>query len=161
MRIKRIISSVLSVIMLAACLPCNFAFAENNFENPTERSVYLHAGDRDPSQSSYSSTMYKNETGNIYLAVDNPNKTEFTNGNPTDAKYCMNGYTVKIYYNPNYFDFGGKTDSSGVPIGSPIIVDIPDDHYPNGQRPTDNDKEFNDRGYRIQDNSKIEKTALQ
>lgn len=160
MRIKKIISSVLSVIMLAACLPCNFAFAENNFEKPTERSVYLHAGDRDPSQSSYSSTMYKNETGNIYLAVDNPNKTEFTNGNPTDAKYCMNGYTVKIYYNPNYFDFGGKTDSSGVPIGSPIIVDIPDDHYPNGQRPTENDEDFNDRGYRIQDSSKIEKNCV-
>lgn len=147
MRQKRILSFILSFIMLVACFPSNFAFAQGEIETSAvkERNVYLHAGERDINSSLSSSKMYINETGNIYFAVDNPNKSVFNaeTGVPTNPDYCMNGYTVKIYYNPHYFDFAGKTSS-------PLVVDIPDDHFPNGQRPTDNDENFGKKGYRIQ-----------
>ena len=70
---KRILSFILSFVMLSALIPPGCVLAA---ESKTSRRLYLHAQGTDPQSNSASSTIYMNETADIYFAVDDPNKGE-------------------------------------------------------------------------------------
>ena len=66
------------------------------------------------------SYVYTDETTDLYLAVDNPNKGLYENGIHKEPQYDMNGYTVTIYFDPAYFDYAGD-------IEKPIDYTVPDE----------------------------------
>ncbi len=127
MKLKRILSFILCIAMLISVLP-QLAFAKDTKDPRTERRVYLHIQGNEyiepeadnPPEASY---VYLNENADVFLAVDNPNKGEKLDdsGNVVlgaDGKpiyheypqYDMNGYTVKITYDTNYFTYKGEAD---------------------------------------------------
>ena len=114
---KRILSFILCLIMLGSCLPYNFVFADSGGKN--ERMVYLHAQGENPTNTPDMSTVYMNETTDLYFAVDNPNKGAYENGKHTEPQYDLNGYTVTIYFDPSYFDYAAQGSS-------PIDYTVPD-----------------------------------
>ena len=85
------------------------------------RVVYLHAQGEDPSETKDSSTVYLGETTHVFFAVDNPNKGLYENGEHKEPQYDMNGYTVKIYFDPIYFDFASNNST-------PIDYTVPDNN---------------------------------
>ena len=115
---KRIISSLLFITMLMSLLPVNIVFAE---DDPTWRSVYLHAQGTNPKETTALSTVYLGENTDLYFAVDNPNKGKYDEATKThlEPQYDMNGYTVKFHFDSNYFDYA--LDSS-----APIDYTVPD-----------------------------------
>ena len=114
---KKAISFLLSVVMLMTMLPFHTVFAGEDKEN---RSVYVHAAGENPTETADVSTVYRDETANVYLAVDNPNKGETANGIHKEPQYDMNGYTVTFYFDPNYFDYVGNS-------AEPIDYTVPND----------------------------------
>ena len=113
---KRILSFILSFVMLSALIPPGCVLAA---ESKTSRRLYLHAQGTDPQSNSASSTIYMNETADIYFAVDDPNKGEYIDGIHKEPQYDMNGYSVTIYFDPSYFEYA--SDES-----SPIDCTVPD-----------------------------------
>lgn len=113
---KKILSFLLSLSIIAACIPTNLVFAETN---KRERTAYLHAQGENPTATEDISTVYTDQNTDIYFAVDNPNMGEYENGVHKEPQYDMNGYTVTIYFEPQYFEYA--TDSS-----APIDYTIPD-----------------------------------
>ena len=113
---KRILSFILSFVMLSALIPPGCVLAA---ESKTSRRLYLHAQGTDPQSNSASSTIYMNETADIYFAVDDPNKGEYIDGIHKEPQYDMNGYSVTIYFDPSYFEY--TSDES-----SPIDCTVPD-----------------------------------
>lgn len=89
------------------------------------RTVYLHAQGVNPTVTPNLSVVYMGDDANIYFAVDNPNKGDYDASaeDETDKHlephYDLNGYTVKIYFDPAFFAL--KNDSS-----SPIDYTVPD-----------------------------------
>ncbi len=114
---KRILSLILCLIMLGSCLPGSFVFADNGGKN--ERTVYLHAQGENPTDTPDVSTVYMGENADIYLAIDNPNKGLYENGEHKEPQYDLNGYTVTIYFDPAYFDYASDTKK-------PIDYTVPD-----------------------------------
>ena len=105
---KRIISAVISFTLLCLFLPTNFVFANTD---KTQRTVYLHAQGRNPSATPDLSVVYMGENTEVYFAIDNPNKGLYENNIHKEPKYDMNGYTVKIYFDPKYFTYASDTAS--------------------------------------------------
>ena len=68
---SKIISLLLSIVMLISILPLHTLAADND---KTLRSVYLHAQGENPQETTNNSTIYMGEDADIYFAVDNPNK---------------------------------------------------------------------------------------
>lgn len=116
MRTKNILSLFLSLAMITSLLPFGTAAAADDPEN---RLVYVHAGGANPTETVDVSTVYRDETANVYLAVDNPNKSGIENGAFTDPQYNLNGYTVTFYFDPEFFDYADP--------GSPIDYTVPTD----------------------------------
>jgi len=89
------------------------------------RTVYLHAQGNNPTVTPNLSTVYMGDTAEIYFAIDKPNKGDYDASAATEAEkhlephYDLNGYTVKIYFDPDFFAF--VNDSS-----SPIDYTVPD-----------------------------------
>lgn len=93
-----------------------------------ERTVHLHAGADKPTETLTVSTVYVGDTANVFLAVDNPNKggtSVDSEGNTVhdNPQYDMNGYTVKIYFDPIFFDFAPTENTSS---SAPIDYTYPD-----------------------------------
>lgn len=117
---SKIISLLLSIVMLISILPLHTLAADND---KTLRSVYLHAQGENPQLTTNNSTIYMGEDADIYFAVDNPNKGEYVNNKHTEPQYDMNGYTLRICFDPAYFDFAGGDNSA------PINYSIPDEGF--------------------------------
>jgi hypothetical protein len=115
---KRILSTLLCIAFFLTLLPMSVILADNN---KTMRVVYLHAQGEDPSETKDSSTVYLGETTHVFFAVDNPNKGLYENGEHKEPQYDMNGYTVKIYFDPIYFDFASNNST-------PIDYTVPDNN---------------------------------
>lgn len=115
MKMKRFLTFVMSVIMLASSLSGISAFADTNRKD--WRMVGIHAQTGDNIAPDKPSKLYYNEPANIYLSVDKPNK-----GNPdrSEAHYDLNGFSVKFYYDDAFFDLNTKTPNE------PIDYKIPD-----------------------------------
>lgn len=127
---KRILSLILCLIMLGSCLPCSFVFADNGGKN--ERTVYLHAQGENPTDTPDVSTVYMGENTDVYLAIDNPNKGLFENGEHKEPQYDLNGYTVTIYFDPAYFDYASDTKK-------PIDYTVPDKNIDTSQTGKDDE----------------------
>ena len=124
MTFRRIISLIISIVMVITLLP-SFAMAEEVNEK-TLRSVYLHAQGTNPTETTNNSTVYMGENADIYFAVDNPNKGDYDAATNThkEPQYDMNGYTLRILFDPVYFDFASDETSA------PIDFTIPDNNIP-------------------------------
>ena len=112
---KKLLSAALCIVMVIANLPFTTLAAENEKE---QRTVYLHAQGDNPSETTNVSTVFMGNTADIYVAVDNPNKGIFENGEHKEPQYDLNGYTVKIYFDPDYFDYSNPE--------KPIDYTVPD-----------------------------------
>lgn len=109
------VSIIMSAVMLFSALP---AAAQTETEKRS-RTVYLHAQGSDPQETTDVSTVYMGENTDIYFAVDDPNKGLYENGEHKEPQYDMNGYTVKIYFDPEYFDYASE-------YTAPIDFTVPD-----------------------------------
>ena len=114
---KKILSGLLSALMIVSALPGKVAFADNN--EKTQRAAYLHAQGENPTETTDVSTVYMGENVDLYFAVDDPNKGDYSAGKHSEPQYDMNGYTVTIYFDPVYFDYASDTKS-------PIDYTVPD-----------------------------------
>ncbi len=103
MQSKRALSLLLSLIMLITMLPVQVGLAADGEKG--HRLVYVHAGGEKVQETVDVSTVYRDETANVYLAVDDPNKSEIAGGAYTEPQYNMNGYTVTFYFDPAFFDY--------------------------------------------------------
>lgn len=119
----KIISLLLTFTLILSFLPQCFVFAADN--DKEFRNVYLHAqqGEYPPQSAPNVSTVYKDDTFNLYFAVDNPNKGDYEDGKHIEPQYDMNGYTVKIYFDSSYFDFAPTQKTTAA---RPIDYTIPD-----------------------------------
>ncbi len=126
---KRALSLFLCIIMVLSMLNMG-VFAEET--PPTHRTVYLHAQEETfPNGTTNNSVVYKGEVADIYFAVDNPNRGRVENDVHLDPQYDMNGYTLRICFDPYYFDFVGS-DSA------PIDYTIPDANFPTSDKGDEN-----------------------
>lgn len=125
---KRIISLLLSFLMLFSLLASNLVFADNTDKG--QREVYLHAQGENPKETVNLSTVYLGDTVNLYFAIDNPNKGTYEKGVHKEPQYDLNGYTVKIYFDSAYFDYA-KTAKTG--SSNPIDYTIPDKNIPQSE----------------------------
>ena len=97
MKLRKVISLVISLSILLSAFSISPVFsAESETKELTQREVYLHAFDekRPVNDTTNSRTVYIGDDVNIYLAVDDPNKSR-SNDEP---QFDMTGYTVKIYF---------------------------------------------------------------
>ncbi len=129
---KKLLSFLLSLSVIAGCIPANIVHAENN---KRERTAYIHAQGAKPAETTDVSTVYTDQVTDIYFAVDNPNMGRYENGEHKEPQYDMNGYNVTIYFDPDYFSLIGDTNK-------PIDFSIPDN------TPDLNTGDLEVRGYR-------------
>lgn len=110
---SKIISLLLSIVMLIGLFPMNISAADNE---KTLRSVYLHAQGENPQVTTNNSTVYMGEDADIYFAVDDPNKGEYDKSTNThkEPQFDMNGYTLRICFDADYFDFAGSDNSAPI-----------------------------------------------
>ncbi len=166
MKRSKIISLILSIVMITGIFPMNIWAEETN---ETMRTVYLHAqGKNPPLETTNNTTVYVNEDTDIYFAVDNPNKGEYLDDDHEDVvdakaeakikaeeeadrnglvgtareayinyavsnaaelakhiepRYDMNGYRLRICFDPEYFEFVDDADAS------PIDYTVPDENF--------------------------------
>ena len=118
---KRILAMLLGLSMLCALLPANMVAAQ---VEQNQRTVYLHAQGENPPDQADSSTVYMGDTADVYLAVDDPNKGAYDAETQThlEPQYDMNGYTVKIYFDSEYFDYALNSSA-------PIDYTVPDKNF--------------------------------
>ncbi|MBP3360070.1 MAG: chitobiase/beta-hexosaminidase C-terminal domain-containing protein [Clostridia bacterium] len=116
MKKNRILSVFLIFAMLLPLFPAS-VFAAS--DDKAYRSVYLHAQGENPDGTNRS-TVYMGDTADIYFAVDNPNKGAYEDGIHKEPQFDMNGYTVRICFDPEYFDFVSPNTSA------PIDYTVPD-----------------------------------
>ncbi len=138
---RKITSLILSIVMLIGILPLHTSAADND---KTLRTVYLHAQGENPQVTTNNSTVYMGENTDIYFAVDNPNKGEYINNTHTEPQYDMNGYTLRIGFDADYFDFAsgdnsapidyyvrnsifGDSGSTDENVGDDTMEDLPED----------------------------------
>lgn len=126
---KRVISLILVFVMIFSIIPVFPAFAEEitGYEDDEKgiRDVYLHAQGVNPQTTPNISTVYLGDEFNVYFAVDDPNKGDYDADSEThlEPMYDLNGYTVKIYYDPAFLEL---TESGITSIDAPIDYTVPD-----------------------------------
>jgi len=108
---NKTVSFLLSFLMLIGIL--SFAVSAT-VNDKAMRTVYLHAQGENPQQTTNNSTVYMGENADIYFSVDNPNKGDYENDIHNEPQYDMNGYTVRICFDPEYFDFAGSDNSAPI-----------------------------------------------
>lgn len=149
MTLKRILSFILCAVIVMS----SFAFttiAEDS--DNTRRIVYLHAQGEHPGKSTFNdamSTVYMGDKVDLYFAIDNPNKGEYDGAKPKYPQYALNGYTVTVYYNPDYFTYTGTGEDRIIYDlweGEFDIYDKEDDVTlpETNNKPTDNVPSFGD-----------------
>ncbi|MCC8161539.1 MAG: chitobiase/beta-hexosaminidase C-terminal domain-containing protein [Oscillospiraceae bacterium] len=113
MKFKKLMSLFTAAVMAASNFAALTASAYTDDEKAM-RNVYVRAND---TESGNVTTVYMGEDAKVYLAVDDPNKGDYDETGTTDLEkhtqpqYDMNGYIVKFYYDPNYFDLVESTNS--------------------------------------------------
>ena len=115
---RRILSVFLCIAMLCSLIPGTVVSADES--DKTRRNLYIHAAGENPTATVTGSTIYLEQTADIYFAVDDPNKGLFENGEHKEPQYDMNGYSVTIYYDPAYFEY-----ADGVDPASPLDCTVP------------------------------------
>ena len=125
---KRVLSLFLCIIMVLSMLNMGVFAAETP---PNHRTVYLHAQGPNPTVTTNNSMAYKGEVADIYFAVYNPNRGRVENDVHLDPQYDMNGYTIRICFDPYYFEFADG-DSA------PIDYTIPDENFPTSGKDDEN-----------------------
>ena len=128
---KRILALILCLIMLGSCLPHSFVFADSGAKN--ERTVYLHAQGDSPDGTDRSE-VYMGENTEVYLAIDNPNKGLYEDGEHKEPQYDLNGYTVTIYFDPAYFDYVSDAQAQ-------IDYTVPDENIDTSEMDTEKGEE--------------------
>ena len=108
---NKTVSFLLSFLMLTGIL--SFAVSAT-VNDKAMRTVYLHAQGENPQQTTNNSTIYMGENADIYFSVDNPNKGDYENDIHNEPQYDMNGYTLRICFDPEYFDFAGSDNSAPI-----------------------------------------------
>ncbi len=116
MKKNRLLSAFLIFAMLLPLFPSSVSAT---VDEKTQRTVYIHAQGETPDGTN-TSVVYMGDTADVYLAVDNPNKGAYENGIHKEPQFDMNGYTVRICFDPEYFDFVSPNSSS------PIDYTVPD-----------------------------------
>lgn len=126
----RLLAACLALMLVSASLPSVFVFADDPVDSEKrQRTVYVHAQGKNPSDTTAVSTVYMGDTADIYVAVDNPNKGRISLADdPSDStkkiithdepQYDMNGFAIKISYDPNYFELVRD-------VASPIDYEVP------------------------------------
>ena len=130
---KRILSFALSLSLLAALLP-GAALAASAQD---DRTVWLHAQGTNPQTTVNLTTAYLSDAVNVYFAIDDPNRGAFDGTTHSEAWNDLNGYTVKIWYDPYYLQpavSGGELDYT-----------VPTNAYESG----DYSGSFDDVGYYV------------
>ena len=125
MTFRKILSLVLTIAIAASFIPQKSAFA-SDIEKKT-RMLYVHAqSEPNPKETTNVSTVYIDETANIYLAIDNPNKGEYDaqTDKHKEPEYDLNGYTVRFYYDDYYLSL--------IDPVAPIVYDEPNGMNSNG-----------------------------
>jgi len=101
-------------------------------DNKGWRNVGIHAQEDNVSPDK-PSRLYLNEASNIYLSIDKPNKGEVINGE-RETHYDLNGYSVKFYYDDDFFRLNSETpdkplnyklpfdDNDGTEVEGGVIV---------------------------------------
>lgn len=107
MKFYRAVSILLCAVMILAAFPLTVSFAADGEKD--HRLVYVHAAGENPQETLDVSTVYSDETANVYLAIDDPNKSEIVGGAYSEPQYNLNGYTVTFYFDPAYFDYADST----------------------------------------------------
>lgn len=127
---------MVSIMLLCFASPENFVLASSD---KTQRTVYLHAQGEKTSGTPEVSTVYMGENVDVYFAVDNPNKGLYENNIHKEPQYDMNGYTVKMYFDPVYFEFASNNET-------PIDYTVPDRNIENSETGSENlgDEEIRD-----------------
>lgn len=129
MAYKRILSVLLTLAMLTTMIPFGTVSAE--VDERTQRTVYLHAQGENPLETKNSSTVYMGDTADVYFAIDNPNKGAMDGELHLEPHFDLNGYTVKIYFDPQYFAYVASDTAK------PIDYTVPDSKL----KVSDQDKE--------------------
>ena len=132
MSYKRVLSFLLSIIMLIMIIPSGVVSAEKN-PDEASRTVYLHAQKMNPEKKSENDTIntsivYTDELAEIYYAIDEPNKGGYNDDGTRKAPwYDLNGYTVKIYFDPDYLEFVTPEGNNKKPEDNqtPFNIEIP------------------------------------
>lgn len=123
---RRILSLLLSMVTLFTLIPGRLVSADE--ADKRSRNLYIHAQGENPSATVTGSTIYTDESADIYFAVDNPNKGLFENGEHKEPQYDMNGYSVTIYYDPAYLAL-----ADGVDANAPIDCTVPNQNISEGE----------------------------
>lgn len=136
---KRIISCLLVFMMLFSMIP--FAVFADGDEGYTDaekvvRDVYLHAQGKNPQSTPNLSTVYLGDEFEVFFAVDDPNKGDYENDTHLEPMYDLNGYTVKIYYDPAYLEL---TESGITSVSAPIDYTVPDGRIETSDKKDDED----------------------
>ncbi len=135
MKLKKTLSFLLSILMLFSAFTfCTSAQDEtillaDPHPEKSWRTVYIHAQGENPTVTPNVSTVYMGETAEVFFAMDNPNKGDYDstkgiNEQHLEPHYDLNGYTVKIYFDPAFFDFEGSPSA-------PIDYTVPDKNIEN------------------------------
>lgn len=103
---KRITALVCCIIMLLTFLPALAAEIPKD-----ERVIYVHALGDNPKETKFASEIYLGEETDVYFAVDDPNRGKFINDVHEEPQYDLNGYTLRLCYDPYYFAFEGDTNA--------------------------------------------------
>ncbi|MCD8181355.1 MAG: chitobiase/beta-hexosaminidase C-terminal domain-containing protein [Firmicutes bacterium] len=107
MKLKKLMSLFTAAAMTVSNFAALTVSADYTYEEKSMRNVYVRAND---TESGNSTTVYMGDDAKVYLAVDDPNKGDYDETGTTDIEkhiqpqYDMNGYVVKFYYDPNYFE---------------------------------------------------------
>ncbi len=117
---RKVLSLLLSIVMLMGIFPVDI-WADD--ADKTVRTVYLHAQGENPQVTTNNSVVYMGENADVYFAVDNPNKGNFENNIHKEPQYDMNGYTLRVCFDGDYFDFA---EGNSV---APIDYAIPDESF--------------------------------
>lgn len=119
---RKAISLLLVLFTILQLVPVAFAATDD----PGHRTVYLHARGEEPQDSATVTTVYKGDDVDVYFAVDNPNKSPIENNEYKNPHHNLNGYTVKIYFDPAYLDFATTSKTSPA---LPIDYAVPSELY--------------------------------
>ncbi len=116
-------SKMLSLLVICAIILSLFPLSVSAASDAnTHRSVYLHARGENPNGNNSKTTIYMGDNADVYFAVDNPNKGGYEDGEHTEPRYDMNGYTVRICFDPEYFDIASPNPTA------PIDYTVPDEN---------------------------------
>lgn len=124
---KRILLLFLSVAIVLSNITLPVVAASDN----DQRQVYLHASENPDKDAPPNTDVYVDKSMTVYLAVDEPNKGK---GGNAEDEYILNGYFVRLYYNPEYLTLNNVELKDG--DLSPLNFELPDMYFPNGSNDT-------------------------